>query len=76
MDSDKRACSICGGDLKPGVLLAPTFGAVGNVVSPNSAYWYPSPAQSGPPMNKLPKERHAVTAHRCTNCGHLELFAR
>ncbi len=70
-----KICSLCGGELQRGSILAPSLSAVGSVVQPNEAKWYAGSATRIGPRHKLPHPEHIISAYRCSDCGHLELFA-
>jgi hypothetical protein len=65
-------CTQCGGEqLGPGFLEDTGESARGHV------RWIEGPLQLGVfgGARKLGKPRRAISAYRCADCGHLELFA-
>ena len=69
-------CSKCGGRLRAGSILAPSYSWIGLVLQRNAAVWYAGQPESGFWGPRLAEEKHAITANRCDRCGHLELYAK
>lgn len=72
-------CTVCGGALEDGFLpdvgTAQTWAAVWVAGEPSmqSSFW--QKLRTGGGVNLDGVEARAIDARRCTECGHLELFA-
>ncbi len=67
---DKNSCSRCGGQLHPGFLEDRREGG-SQVLA-----WIPGPIEKGllGGAKVAFKDRYDVTAFRCNQCGHLDMF--
>jgi hypothetical protein len=65
------ACTAC-----RSVALEPGFVEDSGDSSLGYARWIPGPLVKGffGGAKRMGKPRHTITAHRCTACGHLELY--
>ena len=71
---DERTCSRCQGGLRVGFLE--DKGERGSIAASRVLSWIDGQAQKGAfgGAKVLGKQRHDVTAYRCDQCGHLDLF--
>jgi hypothetical protein len=71
---EQRRCTSCQGELQIGFLE--DKGERGAIGASRVLSWITGEAETGVfgGAKVLGKERHEVTAYRCVQCGHLELF--
>ena len=71
---DQQGCSRCGGELQVGFLE--DKGERGSIGASRVLSWIDGEAQTGVfgGAKVLGKARYEVTAYRCSQCGHLDLF--
>lgn len=75
MSHSPLKCLRCETSLDDGCLVTPVYSGVGLLVHAHNVEWHATPPRHELLGFTLSEERIPLTARRCPECGHIELFA-